>query len=190
MKVKLPKFNINKKNLIVCAAIGLIAAAICLNWIFFSGEDNIADSYAGENFNGSVPLGQSSFVENTSSENAPSNEDNYFALTQISRQRARDEAMEVLQVVIDDENALQEIRDEAAANISEIASQIESEANIETLIVAKGFEECVAVLGDSTANIVVKSNGLLPNEIAQIKEIVCEQAGLSPTNVKIIEKTS
>ena len=65
---------------------------------------------------------------------------------------------------------------------------METESNIETLIVAKGFEECVAVISDGSVSIVVKSEGLLPAQISQINEIVYEQSGISPTNVKIIER--
>ena len=65
---------------------------------------------------------------------------------------------------------------------------METEANIESLIVAKGFEECVAVISGDSASIVVKSEGLLASEISQINEIVYEQSGISPVNVKIIER--
>ena len=53
---------------------------------------------------------------------------------------------------------------------------------------AKGFEECVAIISGDNASIIVKSDGLLPNEVAQITEIVYEQAGILPTNMNIVEK--
>ena len=65
---------------------------------------------------------------------------------------------------------------------------MEAESNIESLIVAKGFEECVAVIRDGSASIVVKSDGLKPAQISQINEIVYDQAGIKPVNVKIIER--
>ena len=90
---------------------------------------------------------------------------------------------------IDRAEAMQEPKAQAFADISQIAKDIENEANIETLIEAKGFENCVAVVNGSTVNIVVKSDGLLPSEIAQINEIVYEQAGTLPVNVKIVERS-
>ena len=65
---------------------------------------------------------------------------------------------------------------------------MEAEANIETLIEAKGFEECVAVIKDDSVSIVVKSDGLQAAQISQINEIVYEQSGISPVNVKIIQR--
>ena len=58
---------------------------------------------------------------------------------------------------------------------------------METLIKSKGFEECVAVISEGGASVVVKSSGLLENEIAQIQEIVYDTAGILPANLKIIE---
>ena len=63
-----------------------------------------------------------------------------------------------------------------------------TEANIETLIIAKGFEECVAVISENGASIVVKSDGLNVAQISQINEIVYSEAGISPVNVTIIER--
>ena len=65
---------------------------------------------------------------------------------------------------------------------------MESESNIETLVLSKGFEKCVAVVNGDSASIIVKSAGLLPSEVAQISEIVYEQTGILPSNLKIIEK--
>ena len=65
---------------------------------------------------------------------------------------------------------------------------MESESNIETLVVAKGFAECVAVISGESASVVVKSEGLQAAQIAQINEIVYEQSGILPVNIKIIER--
>ena len=95
----------------------------------------------------------------------------------------------MLQLVIDSDSAVESAKAEAIADVSRIADEIASEANIETLIKAKGFEECIAVISDGNANIVVKSDGaLMQNEVAQIMEIVVEQSGISPENIKITEK--
>ena len=71
-----------------------------------------------------------------------------------------------------------------------MASNKQAEANIETLIKAKGFEECVAVISDGHIDIVVKSSGLEAGQRAQIQEIVLKQADIAPSNITIIEKNS
>lgn len=70
--------------------------------------------------------------------------------------------MEVLQGVVDDAKSLDAAKEQALADITAIAATIEKESNIETLIKAKGFEECVAVINGDKANIIVKSEGSSP----------------------------
>lgn len=126
--------------------------------------------------------------EDDSIEDVGENADDYFSVAQINRQRARDEAMEVLQTVVEGAATQAEVKDKALADIASIAADIENEATIESLVKGKGFEECVAVISGENANVVVKSDTLLPNEISQIQEIVYEVAGIQPANLKIIEK--
>ena len=98
-------------------------------------------------------------------------------------------SVEVLQSVASSDSALEETKAEALDEISRIALDIEKESNIETLVKAKGFSECVAVLGDDTVSVIVRQDEeLLQSQIAQIKEIVYEETGLLPTAVKIIRK--
>ena len=116
-------------------------------------------------------------------------DDTYFATAQLSRKQARDQALAVLQTVVDSTSADAAAKEQASSDISRIASEIQTEANIETLIKSKGFEDCVAVIGEGGASIIVRSEGLLPNELSQIKEIVYEQAGVDPVSIKIIEQS-
>ena len=114
--------------------------------------------------------------------------DSYFSSTQVSRARARDEALEVLQSVVDSAKTDDVAKTQALADISQIAKDMEAESNIETLIVAKGFEQCVAVISSGTINVVVKAETLTQSDIAIINEIVYEQSGIVPANIKIVQK--
>jgi len=66
--------------------------------------------------------------------------------------------------------------------------KVKKETNIETMILAKGFSQCIAVISNENCNVIVESDGLEPGEVAQITEIVYEQAGIHPANLKIVEK--
>ena len=97
--------------------------------------------------------------------------------------------MEVLQSVIDNKAADDATRAAAVADMAVLAKNMEAEANIETLITAKGFAQCVAVINDEKANIIVKCDGELTQaQIAQINEIVYLQAGIKPASINIIKK--
>ncbi len=172
--------KIGKRNIIIACAVLLIGVAVLMNFILFSGanKDSGYDGY-------DQPSGN---ISDNAGEGEATDVNAYFSATQVSRQRARDEALEVLQAVVENVDATEAMKNEALAEIAVIADEIQKEANIESLITAKGFEACVAVINDDTASIVVKADDLQPAEIAQINAIVYEQAGILPSGVTIIRK--
>lgn len=179
------KFGI--RNIVIVLSVLLIGAAVYVNWALFGGNDAVDDAGAKGDSAISGGLTDGTGEGDQVSSDVDDNTD-YFAASQIERRRARDEAIEVLQGVVDDATALDAAKEQALADIAAIAANIEVEANIESLIKAKGFEECVAVISGDKANIVVKSEGLQPNQLSQILEIVYLQADIVPANVTISEK--
>ena len=77
----------------------------------------------------------------------------------------------------------------AIVGISGVRTTPEAQANIETLVLAKGFAQCVAVINGEACSVVVSNEGeLQPAQISQINEIVYEQTGIKPTNIRIVTK--
>ncbi len=181
--------KIGKRNLAIILSVLVIGGAVWLNIALFSTGANRAGQEEGTD---ALP-GDLPFVDGAETEevgNDPDDIDSYFASAQVERKRSRDEAIEVLQLVVDNPEALDESKSAAMAEISRIAKDIDNEAKIESLVVAKGFEKCVAVISDSKCSVIVKTDAtLLPNQVAQIYEIVYEQTGILPVNVRVIEKT-
>jgi stage III sporulation protein AH len=161
----------------------LIGVAVWLNWMIFANND---DGYTG--YDKSSGMDTSYGVDTNTGADTNANLDSYFASTQINRQRARDEALEVLQSVVENAAADEATRNQALADISKIAKNMEAEANIETLIIAKGFAQCVAVVNGDMATIVVEAENLTPADIAIINEIVYDQTGIKPINITITKK--
>ena len=201
---------IGKKNIIIISGILLVGVAVYLNLnLNFTEDSNYLEN---DEWDESKILGQAHLVDNLylmgdddyledmgygagggALEADDSGvfyepQDNYFAVSVVSRQRARDESIELLNNIVNNAEALPDVRDRALSDIAVIAREIERESNIETLVRAKGFDECVAVVSGENANVIVKTDGLMANEVAQIKEIVYEQAGIVPNNVKIVER--
>ncbi len=189
-KVKSFIEKVGKRNIIIACAVLLIGAAVWLNFILFAGGTTGGyDGYDQPSGNISDNLGNSGGTDSSGNQSTDTGtEDTYFSATLVSRQRARDEALEVLQSVVDNVDASEAMKTEALAGISAIAEEIQKEANIESLILAKGFEKCVAVLNGDTASIVVSADDLQVAQIAQINAIVYEQAGIAPAGVTIIKK--
>ena len=185
LKEKVKDFcvKVGKRNFIIFGAVALIICAVAVNLVIFSQDKGDGHDYDS-------PAGMSPTDTDDKGVNADTdaNGDSYFSSVQVSRQRTRDEAIEVLQSVVDNQSSTEAAKNEALAEINKLATVMATEANIETLIVAKGFAECVAVISDNGASIVVKSNGLNVAQISQINEIVYSEAGISPVNITIIER--
>ncbi len=171
------KFGV--RNIAIVLSVLIIGVSVYVNWALFGGEGGSGDQPTGQQgtTTGNVDAGT----------NEQSNGD-YFSAAVVERESARDEALEVLQGVVDDAASLDAAKEQALKDIATMAKVIENESNIETLIKAKGFEECVAVINGEKANVIVKSEGLQPNDLSQILEIVYLQAGILPENVTIMEK--
>lgn len=170
-----------KKNFMIICAVFLVGAAVILNIALFGGKKTVLDA-PEDAPTGSVDTENG---EETSTEDPES----YFALATLDRAQAREEALEVLQTIVDSTDAAEDQKQAARESISRIAEEIEMEATVETLIKAKGFSDCVAVISNGKANIIVATEEtLLPGKIAQIKEILYTKAEILPVDTTIIER--
>ena len=187
----------HKKKIIIICCISIIGISLYSDYVINknNSEDAIDSSYIYNTeaellLNDTSPesakiLGEAKLVNGESVEK---DDDTYFVSAQLNRQRSRDEALQTLQVVIDSSESMPDVKDEALAEMINIASDIETEAMVEEMVKAKGFDECVAMINDDSINVVVKTPGLLTNEVALITEIVVEETGFAPENIKIVEK--
>ena len=169
--------RIGRRNLMVMAIVLLLGVAVYVNYQWF--YDPTADMGYGDN----------NMQDQGASNEGEGEVTDYFASADLSRKQARDEALEVLQATVDASSSEDDVQG-ALAQIARIAEDIENESNIETLILAKGFDKCVTVINGDSASVVVscEGEGLLPTQVAQISTIVYEQAGILPDNVTIIQK--
>ncbi len=187
--------KIGRRNMVIAGAVVLIGAAVAVNWIFFSGTDQ-GDGYkydasAGMSTNYGTTLTTTEVGDETSKPTSgePDDVDSYFSSVEVSRQRARDEALEVLNAVVENDKATEDVKAEAMKEIQTIAKEMSQESNIESILMSKGFAQCIAVISGDSANIVVRNEGKLQSaQLAQINAVVYEQAGIEPLNITIVAK--
>lgn len=183
-----------KRNAVVLAIVLFVGVAVYLNWSY----NNQLTGESGTDGSDSKVLGQTTLVngvdEEQEEETAEGQVDDetgsgYFASARLNRQQARDSALELLQEAAADEKADQTVVDEANASIQTMANDTLSEAQVENLVTAKGYGDCVCFIGEDGVNLVVSatSQGLSETDIAKIVEIVREETGISADQIKIIE---
>lgn len=114
----------------------------------------------------------------------------YFATIRMARQEARDSATELLQETIAYETGEdQDTASAASVQLEEMIANALREAEIESLVIAKGYQDCVAYMSDSGISVAVAApeEGLEADAVAQICDIVTTQSDYTPSDVKIIE---
>ena len=113
----------------------------------------------------------------------------YFEETRLSRQKSRDEALDVLQKTLKNAKLSDTEKTNATAELSKIVKDITAESDIENLVKAKGFTDCVAFInGDKISVAVQVSNGdLTKQNVAQIRDIVLNKTQVPTQNIVIIE---
>lgn len=183
----------HKKFILVCCCLFIIGVSVYSDFILNAGKDKVTESsylYTSEanpdiTSDSAKILGEAKLVDNIGKAES---DDSYFVSAELNRERSREEALETLQVVIDSAETMPDVKDKALDRMISIASEIETEALVEEMIKAKGFEECLAVMTGDNINVIVKTPGLLTSEVAQITEIVMEETGFTAENIKIVEK--
>lgn len=180
-----------KRNTVVATMAVLVCAAVALNWKY-SGEEAVANL---EGSNTKI-LGEATLVSGQDGEEAGAPVDetavytgsDYFASARLTRQQARDNAISLLQEAAEQEDADQEVANEASEGIQVLASYTLKEAQIENLVTAKGYTDCVAFMGDETVSVVVstESGELTAEDVAKIKDIAIAETGFTASGVKIM----
>jgi stage III sporulation protein AH len=169
-----------KKRAVVAAVLLFTGAAVYLNWRY---TDNVADT--------SKVLGQSTLVsaqEDSAGADSTSVADDYFATARLSRKQARDNAISMLKEAETDENAEQSVLNEASETLQVLAAYTVAESQIESLVTAKGYADCVTFMGvDSVSVVVSDSDGLDITDVARIKDIVINETDYTADQIKIME---
>jgi len=182
-----------KRNAVVAAIALFVCAAVYLNWNYEQ------EAQAGKT------LGQSTLVGgevhdplldgdpvSVSGENPvdPGNAANdYFATARLNRQQARDSALSLLQDAASREDADETVKNQVHDTIQTMADYTVTEAQIENLVLAKGYADCVAFIGEESLSlaVAVPEEGLTDVDTAKLVDVVNQTTGFTAEQIKIIE---
>ena len=179
-----------KRNVVVATMAILVCAAVALNWKY-SGEDAVKGAQeTGSKLLGEATLvsGQEGDAEGAADEEAVYTGSDYSAPARLSRQQARDNAISLLKDAAEQEGADTATANEASESIQVLAAYTMKEAQIENLVTAKGYKDCVAFMGDESISVVVSTGTgeLTAEDVAKITDIAMAETGLDAGGIKIM----
>lgn len=189
-----------KRNAVVAAIVLFVCVAVYLNWSYGKEQEStgkiLGQATLVGNEEGNDPLlvlGKTTPKPDESaspavSEPPAATSTGYFASARLNRQQARDSALGMLRETMSSESAEESAKLDAGAAIEALAASTVSEAQIENLVVAKGYADCVAFISEGGVSVVVSSNGeeLADADVARITEIVTGETGVPASQIKII----
>lgn len=175
-----------KKNLVAAAVLLTVCGGIYVNWAY--GQDQ-AVSDLTDTLDESKILSADKLVMAGDELSVNDNSDtmtDYFAAVRLSRQEARDSAVNLLQEAISygDENASQ-----SSAKLEEMVNLALCEAQIESLVIAKGYTDCVAYIANDAISVAVAApeGGLQQPDVAVIADIVINQSEFGMEQIHVVE---
>ena len=181
-----------KKNLVAAAILVTVCAGIYVNWLYT--EDKTAASLE-DSLDTQKVMNEDTLVLSRDMEAIAAGEDtiststDYFAAVRLSRQQARDNAVNLLQEAMAYSGSEGTKDVESAMELEEIVQTALSEAQIESLIIAKGYADCVAYMSGEGISVAVSSpeGGLQQADVAVIADIVMTQSDYSLDDIRVVE---
>lgn len=168
-----------KRNAVVATVLVLICAGVYLNW-------NAAQTPAVD-LSQTLDAQQVMALSEEPTEEAAALPVDSFAQIRLSRQESRDSAVELLQQTMSYEDT--DSDEAAAAALDHIVSAALAESQIESLVIAKGFADCVAYMGEGVISVAVSApaEGLSEADVAMISDIVTTQSDYALDEIRVIE---
>lgn len=208
--------NIWKRNVVAAAVVLFVCAAVYLNWQGTEptmgessvpagktlGEAELVNSPARLELEETDPADASGSADGSFAQDAlapeelrareealTAREDSYFDSARLNREEARDSALSILRQTVQDPEADEQAVSAATDSIAAMASATLRESEIENLITAKGYTDCVAFIGDNSVSVVVASprGDLTAEDVARVTDIVCGQTDVGAANVKVLQ---
>ena len=172
-----------KRNLVAAAVLVTVCAGIYVNWLYTEDQAtaDLTDTLNAEKLlsEDTLVMGENSLVDN--------NITDYFSAVRLSRQQARDSAVGLLQeaMAYSDESSAAQTNDK----LETIVQTALYEAQIESLVIAKGYADCVAYISDDGISVAVAApeGGLMENDVAVISDIVISQSDMTMEDIRVVE---
>lgn len=181
-----------KKNMIAAAVLVTVCAGIYVNWLYTedSAAVSLTDTLDAEKVMSDEDLiltGDMAAI--SAGEEVQTTAADYFAAVRLSRQQARDSAVNLLQEAMAYSTTDSGKDVESAMELEDIVQTALSEAQIESLVIAKGYTDCVAYMSNDGISVAVSSpeGGLQQADVAVIADIVMTQSDYSMEDIRVVE---
>lgn len=190
---------IKKKEVLLglLAIFFMIVGFISYNPIANKEYSKIADvtNYSETKLGEATLVSSNEVVENVTDENQTSEntitenvQKDYFLEARMNRDSIYSESLETYEKLLESSSVTNDQKAIAQNEISNITNEKKTIQSTESLIKMKGFEDVVIFKNSESVSVVVKSDVLLPEQVAQIQNIVEREFKINGKNINITNK--
>ncbi len=190
---------IKKKEVLlgILAIFFMIVGFISYNPIANKEYSKIADvtNYSETKLGEATLVSSNEVVENVADENQTSEntitenvQKDYFLEARMNRDSIYSESIETYEKLLESSSVTNDQKAIAQNEISNITNEKKTIQSTESLIKIKGFEDVVIFKNSDSVSVVVKSDVLLPEQVAQIQNIVEREFKINGKNINITNK--
>ena len=179
-----------KKNMAAAAILVTVCTGIYVNWLY---TEDAAASELTETLNSEKVMSDETLTLSpdmaalAAGEEVQTTAGDYFASVRLSRQQARDSALNLLQEAMSYTEGTK--ASESSAQLEDIVQTALTEAQIESLVIAKGYTDCVAYMTSEGISVAVSApeGGLQDADVALIADIVMSQSEFTLDKIRVVE---
>ena len=170
-----------RRNIVSLTVLLFVCAAVYLNWSY--------NNRWGQSDQAMVEAEDEAMAEAVGGTLSSSGTSSYFATARLTRQTARDEALNLLEISAASENASQETIDAAMSAISAMAQSSMLENQIENMLIAKQYADCVTYITEDNITVTVPApaDGLTSEAVARITDLITSETEFTMDQITIIE---
>lgn len=195
------KFKHNQKLTVLTLTLAL-GTAVYLNWEYARAGTQPQATAVSTQEDGTIVLDPLEVSEPIAEEIADKNYgeaqlvsvnkstgDGFFEEARLTRTKTRDEALDTLKKSLKSSKLSDEEKQTLTDQLNRELDSITREAEIETLIKAKGFVDSVVFVDGDKVHVTVmtENDGLTKGEVAQLRDIILSKCETTAQNITIVE---
>lgn len=173
------KKSVSKKQILFLGLVVALGAAMYINWYYTKPVSERNNSAVKEEVTEQENLGEAQYV-------SAEGKQSFFDEASLKRAKAHSQAQEILEKALQNKEADEETKKEAREDLKKLTDDLQTEADIESLIAAKiGAKSLVLI--DDTVEVVVEKGKLNADTALQIKEIIVSKTKISSEKITLVE---
>ena len=168
-------------------------------WSYLSKETAALETMSAEqNTTSDENLGDAELVsnnevikeenQNTTEDTVAKEIDDYFEESKLSRDTMYSQTLETYKGMLENSNVSEEQKTIVTQEVTKLNQEKNAIMICENLISTKGFEKCVIFVNVDSISIIIKTDELKADEIAQIQNIISREMNAKVENIHIMTR--